>query len=58
MNNIETVSEDNIQFTINDQQFFEILLLEIRGKTISYSSFQKKMLAKQEEELHKNRTRK
>lgn len=29
-------------FTINDQLFFEVLLMEIRGKTISYSSFLKK----------------
>ena len=37
MENIENIKNDSIQFTINDQLFLEILLLEIRGKTISYS---------------------
>jgi hypothetical protein len=32
----------NISFTIIDQVFLETLLLEIRGKTISYASFIKK----------------
>ena len=31
-----------IHFTIYDQLFIETLLTEIRGKTISYASYQKK----------------
>ena len=31
----------DIQFTVPDQLFFETLLMEIRGKTISYSSLNK-----------------
>lgn len=41
-------------FTINDQLFFEVLLMEIRGKTISYSSFLKKQANKEEEKLLKD----
>lgn len=41
MANIHTVSDENIFYNINDQIFLETLLLEIRGKTISYSAYQK-----------------
>ena len=38
--NIDSVSSQFIQFQmISDQLFFETLLMEIRGKTISYASF-------------------
>lgn len=40
INNIDT------QFLINDLLYLEILLCEIRDKTISYSSFRKKLIAK------------
>ena len=43
--NFEKINEINledIQFSITDQLFFETLLMEIRGKTISYSAFIKK----------------
>ena len=40
--NLSTIDPNDIQFTINDQLFFETLLTEIRGKTISYASFRKK----------------
>ena len=40
--NIDTLSNDQLTFTISDQLFFETLLLEIRGKSISYASFKKK----------------
>ena len=36
--NIADIIEDDMQYTINDQ----LLLLEIRGTTISYASFVKK----------------
>ena len=42
LNNIEHISNDNLQFIIDDQLFLETLLMEIRGKSISYSSFKKK----------------
>ena len=38
LDNIETISEETIEFQINDQLFFEVLLMEILGKTISYAT--------------------
>lgn len=35
---IDYINFEDIQFTILDQLFFETLLIEIRGKTISYSA--------------------
>ena len=35
-------SNNYVQMTISDQLFLEVLLIEIRGKTISYASFKKK----------------
>ena len=32
-----------MRFSINDQLFFDILLMEIRGKTIAYTSYTKKI---------------
>ena len=49
--NIGNISNDIIQFTINDQLFLETLLMEIRGKTISYSSYKKKERDKREREI-------
>ena len=40
--NNKDLSDENIKFVINDQLFFETLLFEIRGETISYSSRIKK----------------
>lgn len=40
--NIHNIPDADISFTINDQLFLETLLLEIRGKTISYASYIKK----------------
>ena len=48
---IEEVSNDLIQFDINDQLFFETLLMEIRGKTISYASYKKKKDTQEEHSL-------
>ena len=39
---IKRENYENIQFCIDDQLFYEILLLEIRGLTIKYSSNKKK----------------
>ena len=33
--------KDEIQFSVNDQIFLETLLMEMRGKTISYSAYKK-----------------
>ena len=49
--NIETIPDSDIQFTINDQLFLDVLLMEIRGKAISYSSFKSKERNKTEQEL-------
>ena len=37
--NLHNIPENEIQLFINDQLFLDILLMEIRGQTISYSSF-------------------
>ena len=42
LNNIEHITNDELQFIIDDQLFLETLLMEIRGKSISYASFKKK----------------
>lgn len=51
--NIDYISENEngIQLTISDQLFLEVLLMEIRGKTISYSSYKKKQKTLQEDNL-------
>lgn len=49
--NINEVPLDEIQFLINDQLFFEVLLMEIRGVTISYASYKKKQEADKEAKL-------
>ena len=41
--NLEHISDEDITFIINDQLFFETLLMELRGKSISYASFKKKV---------------
>ena len=51
--NLRSVHPNDIQFTINDQLFFEMILLEIRGKTISYSAWKKKESNRTEENLEK-----
>ena len=51
--NIQNVANENISFMINDQLFFEVLMMEIRGKTISYSTHKKKEEEKEEKSLIK-----
>ena len=36
------IPSQNVKLKINDQLFFEVLLMEIRGKSIAYSSYNKK----------------
>ena len=50
---IDDIPNETIQFQISDQLFFEMLLLEIRGKTISYASYKKKSEMEKEKELLK-----
>ena len=52
--NIHKIPDNEIQFTINDQLFNETILIEIRGKSISYSSHRKKESEKREKELIEN----
>ena len=40
--NLQNIPNSEIQFTINDQLFLDTLLMEIRGQTISFSSYKKK----------------
>ena len=51
VNHINIIPNVEIQFVINDQLFLETLLMEIRGKTISYSAFKNKEKNKMEKKL-------
>ena len=42
---------NDVQFTISDQLLLETLLIEIRGKTISYSAYKKKQSIIKEQTL-------
>lgn len=50
---IETRNCNDLQLTISDQLFFETLLIEIRGKTISYAAYKKKQKDQREKQLEK-----
>ena len=50
--NLNNINEIFLEiFKINDQLFLEILLTEIRGKTISYASYKKKKRNEREKQL-------
>ena len=49
--NIKNIDDSELHLMINDQLFLETLLMEIRGKTISYGSFRKKEREKLENDL-------
>ena len=49
--NINEINDNDLHFTINDQLFFEMLMLEIRGQTISFASQKKKNEDKLEKKL-------
>ena len=49
--NINEIPAQQLQFSISDQLFFDTLLMEIRGKTIAYTSFKKKMELNHENDL-------
>ena len=48
---LDEIDNDSVQLLIDDQLFLEILLMEIRGKTISYSSYKKKKDTELEKQL-------
>ena len=48
------IPDQQIQFTINNQLFLETLFIELRGKSISYSSYIKKQEGQKEKELLRN----
>ena len=50
-NNINPIPDHQLRFSISDQLFFDILLMEIRGKTIAYTSYKKKMVINRENVL-------
>ena len=49
--NIANIPDSEIQFTINDQLFLEVLLMELRGISIPYSSYKHKEQNKRENKL-------
>jgi exonuclease III len=49
--NIGSIPDNEINFQINDQLFLEVLLMEIRGQSISYSTYLKKHKNNREKEL-------
>ena len=52
-NNITKVKDTELQLTISDSQFFEVLLLKIRGETIKFSSLKKQSVNSKELNLIK-----
>ena len=51
--NLGDIHAKDIHFIINDQLFFEMLLMEIRSKTISYAAWKNKNSRKDESNLEK-----
>jgi len=49
--NIETIPDQEIQFVINDQLFLNTVLMEIRGKAISYCSYKTKSRNNRENQI-------
>ena len=48
------INNDLLEFTISDQLFLEMILMEIRGKTIAYSAYKKKQKQERENNLIKD----
>lgn len=48
---IERISDMDLQFKINDQLFLDVLLMELRGQSISYASYKNKRKNNLEKEL-------
>ena len=52
-NNLKNIETEEISFTISDQLFLDVLLMEIRSKTIAYSTAKKKESVALEKHLEK-----
>ena len=50
---IDEIPDEELQLIINDQLFFETIMMEIRGKSISYASYKKKLKNIHEQKLIK-----
>ena len=48
---LQQVPKSELQFTINDQLFLDTLMMELRGKSISFGSYKKKKTKEREDEL-------
>ena len=48
---IDNIPNTEIQFDINDQLFLDVLLMELRGQSISYASFKNKKRTNLEKDL-------
>lgn len=51
LDEIENIPDSELCFTIDDQLFLEILLMELRGQSISYASYKNKQKNNREKEL-------
>ena len=51
IDNLENIPDAELQFTINDQLFLNTLLMELRGKSISFSSVKTKQRNDNEKKL-------
>ena len=49
--NTHLIRDEDLTLMIDDQLFFEMILLEIRGKCISHATYKKKEMAKLETEI-------
>ena len=56
LDNIESVNDNELVLRISDQLFYEMLLMNMRGKCISYSSYVKKKNTEREKYLLENIT--
>jgi hypothetical protein len=54
MENLHNISNNEIQFVIDDQLFLDTLLMELRGKSISYAAFKKRNNNTKEQSILEN----
>lgn len=54
LDNIDEIPDNELQLVVSDQLFLETLLMELRGKSISYATYKKKSKNTEENELIKN----
>ncbi|WP_419585274.1 endonuclease/exonuclease/phosphatase family protein, partial [Thiolapillus sp.] len=50
---VDIIHDDNLEFQIDDQLLFEVMLMDIRSATISYATFKKRIEQSREELLIK-----